>query len=197
MQVFGRPSESVDLSGMDRRYEIALEPAAGQGARPFFVTARLRWRWRSLHAARTSTTEEDMLTELFGREPVTDLETEAPWMRVDVVLRAFLPWGKPISMPPQAERARWIRDITRRLERLQPVEAMSWTGSPRFASSWTTGGELAIHGATLEAWRGIELPRCWDDPEKTDPHPGAQLAELFAYADTALAEWAACICRLV
>jgi hypothetical protein len=52
---------------MDRTVKF-LVGALGQDAEPFHIGATLSWRWDSLHTARTATTEEDLLTELLGRE---------------------------------------------------------------------------------------------------------------------------------
>ena len=85
--------ETMDLRSMDRSFESHVKPVGGQDAEPFYVTATLSWRWDSLLTARTATTEEDMLSELLGREEARDVETEPSWMRVDVKLHASLPMG--------------------------------------------------------------------------------------------------------
>ena len=56
------PTERLDLGDLCRRYKVSVEPIGGQDMEPFFVTAGLSWRWDALKDARTSTTEEDMLT---------------------------------------------------------------------------------------------------------------------------------------
>lgn len=80
---------------VDRTAETVVAPL-GQDVEPFHVGATMSWRWDSLNTARTATTEEDMLTELLGREGGGRVKTERPWLRVDVTLRASLPHGKPI-----------------------------------------------------------------------------------------------------
>jgi len=60
------------------------EPVGRQDAPPFHTSAAIEWRWGALATARTATTEEDMLTELLGREDAHDVETERAWLRVDI-----------------------------------------------------------------------------------------------------------------
>jgi hypothetical protein len=64
----------LDLHNLDRIHRITVEPIGGQDAEPFLVTASLSWRWSALHTARTNTTEEDVVTEMFGnndgRDPI-------------------------------------------------------------------------------------------------------------------------------
>jgi hypothetical protein len=62
--------ETLDLRSMDRGFESYVEPLGEQEAEPFHVAAVLSWRWDALATARTVTTEEDMLTEVLGRERV-------------------------------------------------------------------------------------------------------------------------------
>lgn len=58
-------------------------------------------------------------------------------------------------------------------------------------------GELQLQGIRLEAWHSLERARCWDDPDKEDPHPGAHLDALLARVRTALLGWMDCLDHLV
>jgi hypothetical protein len=203
MGTFGSPSEMIDTSALGRRYTVSVEPLGGQDAEPFFVTARLAWRWSALHAARTATTEEDMLSAVIGRENVDDIRSEPPWLRVDVRLRASLPWGKPVPMPSSESLARWIGEVSGRLERIEPLvpeetvretpdgllEVLAWRGAPRLECATNAKGELQLHSVALESWQALALPRRWDDPDKADPDPAWQLGDLFARLRAALLGW--------
>jgi hypothetical protein len=99
LRIFGLPRQTLDLGSMDRTYEVFVEPARRHDAEPFTITARFKWRWDALQSARTATCESDMMTELLGREDAEDIDTELPWMRLDVVLAATLEWGKAQPLP--------------------------------------------------------------------------------------------------
>lgn len=72
-------SEMLDLHTLDRIHRIIVEPIGRQDAEPFLATASLSWRWSALQTARTNTTEEDVVTEMFGRHELAGAETERPW----------------------------------------------------------------------------------------------------------------------
>lgn len=98
-----RPSEVIDLD-------------------LFYVSATFDWCWDALQAARSITREEDVLTELMGREAY-DLDTVPPWLRIGLTLRGGLPLDSPISMPEPARWRRWAAEVTARLEAILPIES--------------------------------------------------------------------------
>lgn len=93
--VFPSANETLDLRSMERSYSTFVEPAGGQGAEPFHVSAKLSWRWDALQTARAATTEDDMLGQLLGREQIDDVETERPWLRVGARSIATRPGRRP------------------------------------------------------------------------------------------------------
>jgi hypothetical protein len=199
-----RPSEAIDLQGMNRTYRIYVSMPDARRARPFHVTATLSWRWDALHAARSATTEEDLLTELFGRVGY-DLVTERPWLRVDVTLNATLPYDAPLPMPDARAWQRWARQVTRRLEPLLPAafpdvedeewEAiLFWRGDPEAQLRCSPDGQLHLTGVELPSWQGIELPRQWDSPDRPqDDDTEEQLESLFEWVRASLEVWAECL----
>ena len=58
--------EAVSLDRMSRTVETIVELGAQQ-PRPFCATVTLGWEWDAALAARSATTEEDLLTELLAR----------------------------------------------------------------------------------------------------------------------------------
>ena len=64
----GAVEEILNLRSMDRICTAHVEPVGRQIGAPFHVTGSISWRWGTLQTARTATTEEDLLTELLGRE---------------------------------------------------------------------------------------------------------------------------------
>lgn len=197
-------TETMDLRSMDRRFESRVEPVGGQDADPFYVTATLSWRWDSLLTARTATTEEDLLSELLGREQARDVETEPSWMRVDVKLHASLPYGKPIPMPAPPAWAQWVREVQARLEDIEPLtpeehvrpgrdgrpEVLAWQEEPVAKMICAPGGELRLASVELSAGQILELPRRWDDSDREpDEHPARQLHEMFERVRASLHAW--------
>jgi hypothetical protein len=71
--------------------------------------------------ARARTTTGRGPTELLGRESGSRAKTERPWLRVDVSLRASLPHGGWIPMPPSEVWATWAHEAIGRLEAIEPI----------------------------------------------------------------------------
>lgn len=204
LPVMGEGEESLDLLSMDRSRVVYVEPQGGQDVEPFFVSAKLAWRWDALQAARTRSTEEDMLTQLLGRATATALETEQPWLRIDITLHASLTLGKSMPMPSAAVWASWAREAHGRLKRIEPLlpdevaaegeggmfQVLAWKGEPGVKVSCTPAGELRLEGVELSAWQAIQLPRHWDDSERnTDEPVDGQLAALFRRVRASLRAW--------
>ena len=125
--------ETLDTRSLSRTFEMYVEPLGGQEAEPFHIAAALSWRWDALMTARTATTEEDMLTQVLGRERVGGhkVRTEPSPLRVDVSLRASLPYGKAIAMPTPMVWARWAREVHERLEHIEPLVPKKTTREAR------------------------------------------------------------------
>jgi hypothetical protein len=90
-----RPTEAVELDWLNRTYRISVSLRGVQRAGPFYISAGLSWKWDAALAARSATTEENLLIEVLGRDGYY-LVTEQPWLRVDLTLRATLPADAPI-----------------------------------------------------------------------------------------------------
>lgn len=196
--------ESLDLRSMDRHYQLYVEPLGGQDVKPFHVTATLSWRWSTTQTARSRSTEEDLLTELLGREGSWEIETEPPWLRVDIALGASAPYGKPLPLPSKAIWAKWVREAMGRLESIEPVipeenvreaddgqlEILAWRGEPVIKAVCAADGELKLEQVELSAWQAIVLPRQWDGSDREpDEHPHRQLREMFQRVRSALHAW--------
>ena len=63
-----RPMEAVELDWLSRTYRISVSLRGVQRAGPFHVSAGLSWKWDAALAARSATTEEDLLIEVLGRD---------------------------------------------------------------------------------------------------------------------------------
>jgi hypothetical protein len=195
--------ETLGLCMMDRTCKSFVEPLGGQDTEPFHVSASLAYRWDAFHTARMITNEEDLLTELFGRTEVRR-RTSQPWLRVDVVLRASLQYGKAMAMPPPAAWAKWAREAMGRLESIEPAvpvkrtrkrddllpDFLAWESEPEARVICKQSGELRLQGVEIASWQPIDLPRKWDDPSRRpDKRPEDQLVEMFGRVKAALAAW--------
>ena len=196
LEAMGQPAEYLDLNSMDRRYEARFIAAAG--VEPYTLSARLWWRWDSLQAARTCTTEEDLLTTLLGNRDVVD--TERPWLRVDVALVARTHLDARVQLPGGASWKMWVLEIAAQMDAHLSIgvaddgAVQSWRGEPSVELRCGPGGQLFLTGVELEAWRMIELPRAWDDPAlPRDPDPEPQIAALARDVSNALDVWAAAL----
>ncbi len=194
--------ETLELRTMDRRCESVIEPRP-QDVEPFHVGGALSWRWDVLQAARTRTSEENMLTELLGRESARR-RTERPWLRVDVEIHASLPWGQEMPMPSSDVWSAWTTEAIGRFDAIEPLvpaartregrhglpEILAWQGEPVARVICGLGGELRLESVKIAAWQAIELPRLWSDSSrKPDPWPGEQLVAMFARVRAALHAW--------
>jgi len=60
--------ETLSLGDMSRKHVVRVGVFQGQPAEPFTGSMELSWKWDALQSARTQTTEDDLVTELFGRD---------------------------------------------------------------------------------------------------------------------------------
>jgi hypothetical protein len=201
-----RPSadETLDLRSLDRHYEVTVEPLGGQDAPPFRVTASLSWKWDALLTARALTTEDDMLITVFARDGAPHLETQKPYLRVDIKLTASLPYGKPRPMPSQTAWTRWTRETMGRLERIEPLlpaesarasdpgmlDVLAWREPPKIHATCSATGELLLEAVSISAGQLIELPRLFDDPDREpDDGPDEELRKMFRRVRASLLAW--------
>ena len=192
------PIETVDLGSMSRTYQVYVHFGRSQEVEMFHVSARLRWTWDAMQAARTATTEEDALMLFLGDEG-RHQNTEQPWLRVDVTLGATLPWGSPLPLPEPSMWRDWLADVN---QRLAPLLLKDWEArddriavfasrsEPEAEVQPAADGRLYLTGVKLSAWEGIHLPRQWDDPRrKQDEDPHDQLADFVERVWEAMDEW--------
>lgn len=203
LSMIGWPSETIEVERMERRYSVGILPHGGQDSEPFHVAGTLDFRWDALQTARTATTEEDMLAELFGCGEATDLDTRRPWLRVDVRLHASLEYGKAVPMPARSALREWAREVAARLERIEPLlpedlveeapggalEVRGWRGDPELQVKCGEDGALWITSIELAGWQAILLPRVWNDSERADEEPHQQLEQMFARLRLAMRAW--------
>jgi len=116
-----------------------------------------------LESARTRTTEEDLVSELFGRDD--DLpETIERELRTDIVLRANLPYALRTPMPNPSLWRSWSALVDERLAPFLPTEVvqhrgqtvlvMGWRGTVEVESRSSDDGELCLSRVSLPVASG-------------------------------------------
>ena len=196
--------EVLDLRSAERTLKVHVEPVGRDVGRPFYIAGTISWRWDALQTARTLTTEEDLLREVLGEEDTDVIETERPWLRIDIKLRAGLEHGKSLPLPDAKVWARWSREALGRLEEVERLVSeettrltpegrhaiLAWQGDPEITITCNALGQLRLQAVEIRAFQGIDLPRKWGDSEREpDEAPYRQLAHLFKRVKAALYAW--------
>lgn len=195
--------EALDLDSIERKLAVYVEPLDRDIGRPFHVSGKVWFRWTALQQARTRTCEEDAVRELLG-DAAADEDTERPWLRIDVSIRAGVEWGKGIPMPSAATWAKWSREAVGRLEEIEPLVStevvredsrgdlavLAWQGQPEIRATCNALGELRLESVNISAFQGIDLPRKWSDSDREpDDPPHEQLRAMFDRLKAALHAW--------
>lgn len=203
LQALHEATETLDTRSLDRSHTIYVEPLGGQDAPPFHVTASLSWAWDTLNTTRARTCDEDVLTEMLGRDVACELVSEKPCVRVDIKLTASAPHGKPMPLPARSAWRQWVNETLSRLHDIEPLlpeqphrenrmgltEVLAWQGSPTVRTVCSVNGELLLGAVELAAGQIIELPRSLDCPDVPDEGPEEQLTQLFTRVRAALMAW--------
>ena len=133
--------ETIDLADTSRRWKVHIIRPAPRSAEPFQVSAEIGFDWTPVDAARAYTCEEDLLIQLIGRRR-RPTRTERRWTRVDLSLRANLPYGSTTSMPEPHVFGAWGASIVEKahatLSEIEEVasEAASGVRSAEEAAIW-------------------------------------------------------------
>jgi hypothetical protein len=190
--------ERLGLTSMDRLYQVVIPYQFGNNSpHLFYITAELSWSWDALLSARFATTEDDLLTELFGREH--PMSSELPLLRVNVGLQASVPRDGFYPFPGSAAWSDWAAEVTALVAPHFTLVAdddpkhpavSSWIEEPEIQLNCSPGGQLYLLGVSLAAGQLIRLPRqCDDSQRRRDPAPEAQLDELFERLEMGLDAW--------
>ncbi len=218
-----RTEETLDLRSAARSWKTFLdadhlataEPlaaslgslsAGGQGgeAAAFHVCQEVSFTWSARDFARTDTTEDDLLIELFGGDE--DLPATLPrHLRIDMALHATLPWGSRALMPSRSHWRSWACSVDSHMAAILPAETpmmdgrpvvvMAWRGMAEVTSRCADDGELCLGAVTLPTWQAVVPPRVRDG-EDDDGDITAQLKSLAQSYRIALDEWVECVAEL-
>jgi hypothetical protein len=182
---------------MDRTYKNYLWWPETPETKAFHVTAEISWVWDSLLSARFATTEEDMLMQIYGDFGIHE-DTEPPWLRIDVTLHASISLDERFPLPLLENWQRWAKKVCLELEPFLPgwneskdkdQDTLGWHGNPEAEIYFDALGQTFLQAVILRSWRGINLPRQWDDPDKADPDPGEELYQFATNIKQALRIW--------
>ena len=203
---FDRPAETIELEGMSRGWKSTIGSGSRPEVEPFHAYGEVSFRWDALDSARTQTMEEDVVTELFGRDEELP-ETMERLLRIDLVLHAKLPWDSKTPMPEGALWRSWSQRVdeelssvlAREVAELQgdPLVVMGSLGSVEVESRCSPEGDLRLSGVSLSSWQTLVLPRIRDgfdsDPDVDVDRELEDLAEGYRIA---LDLWMGCVADL-
>jgi hypothetical protein len=202
----GRASETIDVAGMNRRWEYHVWGTAPESTEPFHVSAKIGFEWSPVDAARAFTCEEDLLTELLGRR-VRPPRTQ-PWrMRVDLELHATLPYGSTTPIPEPRVLTPWTSSVGERLDKLltdfqerkgKIVAIMGGREEPRIETQCREPGGLSLTGISVSAFQMARIPRDWDDPDrrKVEKVNSEELSRIARHFRQAFDEWTKSVVEL-
>jgi len=162
-----RAEEAIDLGTMRRRCRDYLLP---RDVGPFSVGAKIDFEWTAFESARSYTTEEDLLTELFGRRR-SGRGTQPRQVRVDLRVRAGLPYGSTTPLPSADVWLSWLESVEARLHhaltpRRAPKSRLAWCGSVELEGRTAPDGTFSLSAMSLPAFEMVVVPRIWDDPRR-------------------------------
>lgn len=182
-------SETIDIGTMQRRWRLNAWCSSPPQVEPFHVSASINFRWTPFNAARSYTCEEDLITELLGRRG-TPARIERRHVRVDVALRARLPYGSSAFVPAPRPLGSWMASMNERLsaslasapdEPTPPRDAAVALREPvGIDARCAPDGRLVLDGVSVSAFQIVPVPRIWDDPKRREREPdiGRDLADL-------------------
>ena len=193
--------ETIDISSTDRLWRVWVGQTTGREPEPFHVSGKVSFRWGPSNTSRSHTCEEDLLTELYGRNEYS-ADTVPGLVRVDLSLRATLPYGSTTPMPSPEVWRSWSDSVEAGLDAALPREdsdqehrllptVRGWRSDVEVAARCTEDGDLVLDGVSVSAFRLVPVPRVWDDPEKRERERDGdeRLVELAGRIKAAMDEW--------
>ena len=203
----GLPStETIDLGDSVRHWKAWIIGMRPPSVKPFDVSADISFEWCPVDAARAHTCEEDLLTVLIGRRR-RSATTQPRWARVDLSLRASLPYGSTTSMPEPHLFRPWSTSVVEKVgaaltdvkERKGNIVAiLGGHGDLEVEAQCGFDGVLSLTGLAISGFRMVRVPRVWDDPERREAERDAadELTRLARTFKATLDEWTKSVSQL-
>jgi hypothetical protein len=199
-------AETIDLADTSRRWKVHIIRPAARSAEPFQVSAEIGFDWTPVDAARAYTCEEDLLIQLIGRRR-RPTRTERRWKRVDLSLRANLPYGSTTSMPEPHVFGAWSASIVEKVHATlseieerqgQIVAVLGGHGDLEVQAYCKPDGVVSLNGVAISGFRMVRVPRVWDDPERREAERGAnvEIGRLARTFKGTLDEWTQSVSEL-
>jgi hypothetical protein len=198
-QRIGNPIETVDLDSMGRLWKVYIMGSSTKDTEPFDVTAKIALNWNPFNTARSYTCEEDLLTEMLGRTKSSS-KTKPRLVRVDLELRASLPYGSTTTIPDASTFGSWADSIKQKLDKV--ITENKWRQERLVAvsgaleevnieSRYDSAGRLSLKRLSVAGFRVVHVPRVWDDPGRREAErdPAAELSRLAQKFKYSLDEW--------
>ncbi len=202
----GGVTETIDLADSERCWSLNIWGGAPESTEPFHVSAKIGFEWSPVDAARSFTCEEDLLTELLGRRarpPRT-----RPWrMRIDLELRATLPYGSTTPVPEPQVLTSWTGSVGEKLDKLladyeerkgKVVAILGGREEPRLETQCRVPGGLSLTGISVSGFQMVRIPRHWDDPDRREAEKdnSKELSRVAWQFRQALDEWTKSVVEL-
>jgi hypothetical protein len=205
-QPIGNPIETVDLGSMERLWKVYIMGSSTKDTEPFDVTAKIALNWNPFNTARSYTCEEDLLSEMLGRTKSSS-KTKPRLVRVDLELRASLPYGSTTTIPDAPTFGSWADSIKLKLDRV--ITENKWRQERLVAvsgaleevnieSRYDSAGHLSLKRLSVAGFRVVHIPRVWDDSDRREAErdPTAELSRLAQKFKYSLDEWSISIVEL-
>ena len=93
-------------------------------------------------------------------------------MRVDIALRAALPYGSTTPIPAPDVWLPWVASMEEKLDDALTIKRRrkdaidGWRGDLEIEGCTSPDGAFSLHGMSVAAFEMIVVPRIWDDPKR-------------------------------
>lgn len=201
-----RATETIDIGTTGRSFEtFVADFSAERRTEPFHVSAKISFAWDPFESARSYTREDDLLTELLGRRQ-RQARTQPRYVRVDLDLRASLPYGSTTPMPDPETIGPWIESVTDALDSFNDfrerkgriVAVLGGHGDVAIEGGCKLDGAVSLKALSVAAFKMVRVPRVWDDPARQEKERpiGSELHRLATRFKEAFDGWTESIAEL-
>lgn len=172
-----RRVEKIELAHTVRSWKVYVSgggPGSTGSTEPFHVSAAIGFKWSPVDAARAYTSEGDLLTELVGRSRRSP-RTEPRWTRVDLSLRASLPYGSTTAIPEASVFGAWTAAVVEKADaaftevKERDGRILAVRGGHddlELHARCNPDGVISLSAVAISAFRIVRVPRVWDGPER-------------------------------
>ena len=198
--------EKIELADTVRSWKVYISRGGPGSTEPFHVSAVIGFKWSPVDAARAYTSEEGLLTELVGRSRRSP-RTEPRWTRVDLSLRASLPYGSTTAIPEASVFGAWAAAVVEKAD-VAFTEVKDRKGriltvrgghdDLELHARCNPDGAISLAAVAISAFRIVRLRRAWDSPERraADGDSHRELSRLARTFRTAIDDWTQSIAAL-